>query len=350
MTQFILEQGPQETDPSSVYGRTDVFTVPERGYIKMMFLKISYTFGAGANRLPKASLAGFETHEQITLENFGLPICYDDHVYGQCRTYQTLTDKYKQIESGVTFSGGVNINTTKTLIRPLYFCAFDNGNSLLATPELTVRAITRKSHADMGFLLTDDNVKIDSLNVRLKIVYEQVKEYVFRPLKNTYNARALAPIPLDVGSTNYTLKLKCPFDVISIMFMIKSTSVQITPPDEEADPPTVGVYSSAVNTRIDSVNLSFPNGEYGLYENSTDYSLVNTGSMEKDFNIYIISFGSRTSPEFIKMNGSKNPTVAELRFAPVRDTTAKLYCVLEYVSTIENFDEGLYEPIKDTTK
>lgn len=326
MTQFILEQGPQETDPGSIYGRTDIFEIPQRGYIKMMYLKVIYT-SAAAIVAGKASKLAFEIIENATLNSEGSAFCYDDHVYSQCRLAQLQYDAHKQVENAASSStvgnsvtsGGV---VTVTLVRPLFFSAFDNGNRLLADEGLTVTARTRASYQEMSLAAGPT-----SLSLRLKIVYEQASDYVPRPLKNTYNARATAPITIPANTTSYRLKLNCPFDVIAIMFMLKSNNS---------------------NVRVKSVNLTYPNGEYGLFENNTDFSLEDTGSMEHTDNVYIVNFGTRGGDGFTKMNKGLNPTIADLTFASSA-VVNKLYCVYEYRSTLEYSNGRIVELIKDST-
>lgn len=328
MTQFILEQGPQESDPGSIYGRTDIFEVPQRGYIKMMYLKIIYTSNA-AVVASKATRLAFEMIESVTLNSEGTPFCYDDHVYSQCRFAQLAYDNHKQVEnaassstaSNIVVSGGV---TTVTLVRPLFFSAYDNSNRLLAEDGLTVSSRTRASFEEMSFTGAEP---LTSLQLRLKILYERAPEYVFLPLKNPYNARAIAPIRIPANTTSYRLKLNCPFDVISIMFALKSNT-------------------SAV--KFKSVNLTYPNGEYGLYENNTDFTLEDTGSMEHTDNVYIVNFGKRGEEGFVKMNKGLNPTIAELTFAS-SGVINYLYCVYEYHSTLEYSNGRIVELIKDST-
>lgn len=327
MTQFILEQGPQETDPGSIYGRTDIFEVPQRGYIEMMYLKI--TLRSDDATTAKSSLSAFEIVESATLESDGVPFCRDDHVYGQCRTYQLHMDSYEQVFKPATLPGAFN-GTSPTLIRPLFFSAFDNGNQILATEGLTVRVVTKSTSAIMGL-----SMDITGLNIRLKIKYRQAPEYIEKPLVATYNSRMYNGISLPVGSTSYRLKLNCPFDVISLMFMIKK-------------PYTAGAQQLASNTTINSVELTYPNGEYGLYENATDFSLTSTGSMEHNISMFIVSFGTRTNPEAIKLNRGMNPTVATLNFAATF-AGAVLYHVIEYRSTLEYSNGRIVELIKDST-
>jgi hypothetical protein len=170
----------------------------------------------------------------------------------------------------------------------------------------------------------------ESISIRLKIKYRQAPEYIERPLTNTYNSRMYREIKgdkLPAGSTSYRLKLNCPFDVISLMFMIKDR---------------------ANNTIINSVELTYPNGEYGLYENNTDFTLTSTGSMEHDTSMFIVSFGTRVSPDVIKLNKSMNPTVATLKFVAT-PAGAILYHVIEYRSTLEYSNGRIVELIKDTT-
>lgn len=332
MTQFILEQGPQETDPGSIYGRTDIFEIPQRGYIEMMYLKI--ILQSNAARSGKSSLAAFEIIESATLESEGVAFCRDDHVYGQCRTYQLHMDSYEQVSKPATLSAAFN-GTSPTLIRPLFFSAFDNGNHILASEGLTVRVITKSSPETMG--LTGG---ITGLSIRLKIKYRQAPEYIEKPLVATYNSRLYTGISLPAGSTSYRLKLNCPFDVISLMFMIKKpyTAAAVVPGDRAAN-----------NTTISSVELTYPNGEYGLYENDTDFSLTSTGSMEHNISMFIVSFGTRTDPEAIKLNRGMNPTIATLRFAATL-AGAVLYHVIEYRSTLEYSNGRFVELIKDSTR
>lgn len=324
--QFILEQGPQETDSGSIYGRTDIFEIPQRGYIKMMYLKVIYT----SPTIPlvtsrKANRLAFEAIDSVMLNSEGSAFCYDDHVYSQCRLAQLQYDAHKQVEGAASTtgnsvaSGGV---TTVTVIRPLFFSAFDNGNRLLADDGLTVSARTKASYQEMTF-----SGAPTSLSLRLKIVYEQAPEYIPRPLKNTYNARATAPITIPANTTSYRLKLNCPFDVIAIMFMLKSNDA---------------------NVKFKSVNLTYPNGEYGLFENNTDFSLEDTGSMEHTDSVYIVNFGTRGGDGFTKMNKGLNPTIADLTFASSA-VVNKLYCVYEYRSTLEYSNGRIVELITDTT-
>lgn len=323
MTQFILEQGPQETDPGSIYGRTDIFEIPQRGYIKMMFLKITARFEGVTLISNKSILTAFEIHKAITLESEGTAFCFDNHVYGQCRTFQLHADAYDQVKNASTQIATITAAAPMVKVRPLYFTAFDNGNRILATEGLTVRAITMPDFASMGF-----NRSPVSIDVRLKVVYEQATDYVQRPLAHTYNSRAYQGIPLATGSTSYRLKLNCPYDVISLMFMIRAGRSEVS---------------------INSVHLSFPNGEYGLYENGTDFSLTSTGSMEHDLTMFIVSFGSRTDTDHIKLNKSMNPTVALLNFA-ASPAGAILYHVIEYHSTLEYSNGRFVELIKDSTR
>lgn len=328
MKQFILEQGPQETDPGSIYGRTDIFEIPQRGYIKMMYLKVTISTDDTTNY--KSSLTAFELIETVTLESEGVAFCRDDHVYGQCRVYQLHMDSYEQVSKPATLKGvAFDENASRTLIRPLFFSAFDNGNKILASEGLSVRVITKSSAALMGF-----DRDITGLDIRLKIKYEQEPGYVDRPLTNTYNSRLYKSIFLPAGATSYRLKLNCPFDVISLMFMIKN-------------PRPAG--AAATNTIINSVELVYPNGEYGLYENETDFSLTDTGSMEHNTSMFIVSFGSRASPEVIKLNKSMNPTVATLNFVATPTGGSYLYHVIEYRSTLEYSNGRIVELIKDST-
>jgi len=323
MTQFIIEQGPQETN-STIYNQTDIFHVPERGYIKMMYLLITYS--ANGVIIPKTNLTAFETHEYITLDSYTIPFCFDNHVYGPSRVSQLRTDLYKQIKEASSTSSAIPESPNSvSLVRPLFFTAFDN-NKILATDGLTVRAITKSSKSLMGFTGAGDLV---SISVKLKIVYEQTGDYVFRPLRNTYNARMLPSVSLATNSTNYRMKIKCPFDVISLMFMVK-----------------VG----QVNKRITSVNLSFPNGEYGNYSGDTDYTLNSDGSMQNYDSNFIISFGNRSDSEVIKMNRQMNPNIADITFDGPTLPGSVLYCVIEYKSKLDYSDDQIVEAIEDTWK
>lgn len=325
MTQFILEQGPQETS-SQIYNRTDIFNIPERGYIKMMFLKITVYYDVPLiSNIPKSTMPAFELHDYIQLESDAVPFCFDNHVYGQCRVSQLSYDNFSQVKNAASIVGAVTKNNPKTVIRPLFFTAFDNGNKILATDNLTVRAITRSSYELMGF-----SEPLSRLDVRLKIVYEQVPEFIERPLSNTYNARAYPSIPIADGLTYYRLKLNCPFEIISIMFMIKN---------------------NAFNYKIDSIKLTYPNNEYGLYENNTDFDLTSTGSMEHNDSTYVISFATRTNSDgVIRTNKSYNPTVAEINFGPTAAASTVLYYIIEYKSYLEYSDGRIVEKIKDSTK
>lgn len=316
-----------QMDNGAVFNKEVNFRLENYGKIKMMFL----IFEVNLSSTPPESLAvPFPSSpyliESVDLQSFGNTIASLNTSYLLGRYDEEDQDLYKQILEGSNLPSP--LLTTGTVSLPLYFWTIDG--QVLDTykyQNLTIRCTTKSSLAEMGMA---GNGVISSLNVKLKVIYDQqsMERYTPVTLKNPYNVyRYSSIIPID--STSASIKLNVPYKVCNLYFMLRS------------------VVNAKTKKQINSIKLTSPTGEIGTYDGISNYYLGEKNSANMS-NTFAIQMHSRyKEDEYMSINGQQNPLIAELTFG-LLEANYKLYVSYEYYSNIVESSDGML--IEDNTR
>lgn len=317
LTPKSITNGPQR-DNYQIYNKECVFDVPDYGYIETFFLYFTITPSANSSYATPTSPYLIN---QVFLEQKGSIIAKTTTLYQLYRYDQLPKRFYDQV---VTSSNVSNpFDATQTISMPLFF--YTNDGQYLDPrhyKNLSIRVLTKGSSAEMGF-----NQTLTQLDVQLKINYKVYNVYQPIKLTNSYNIYQNTFYDVPASSTQKTINLVLPFNIVNVIFMLRS------------------VVDASNKGNISKVAVRDATGITNEYDELTDFSL-NNQRLGAESSTFVVNYGSRYSNiDFIKMNGNMKPLKFTIDYALPNADPYQLFVCVEYISEIEDMDGMLYEKI-----
>lgn len=325
MPQKILYSHAQY-DNNQVLGKDVTFRIESVGLIKMLHLIFEVIPEGPDSSLTVPIPSSPYLIENVELQSFGNPIANLSTSYILGRFDEMDSDLYRQVLDGCNLPSPLKTKATVSL--PLFFWCIDNQMlDVFKYQNLTVRVTTKSKLSEMGFTLGT----LSAINIKLKIVYDQQPMQLYKPvtLKNPYNIyRSVVAVP--ISSTSAIVKLNAPYKVCNLYFMMRAQ-----------------LYGN-IKKQIDSIKLSSPTGEIGIYDGISNYYLGEKNSANFS-NTFAIQLHSRynNEGEYLAINGQQNPLIAELSFSALA-VDFYLYVCYEYYSNIVEADNGML--LEDNTR
>lgn len=166
--------------------------------------------------------------------------------------------------------------------------------------------------------------ELTSMTFELYSYYKQFKDYVPKPISNTYDRFLEETTKVPSGASSVRVLLKCPSEVFYLHFYLLN--------------------DSAGSDQITSVKLEGPSSELFDLHYAMNYLLSSDDSMDNS-SVFSIPFGPRHGEgDFITFGQSMSPTYATVTFPP-SGSNRTLYAQSEFRSKISGGDERPYQDI-----